>query len=652
MRQSHKTLALWVLLILMFWAIYQIISQEQSPKEQPEFSKFLKHVEDGNVKEVDVTLSAQGSAGTFEGKLQDDRSFKTTGVWSEKLQADLQKHGVTFKVVPKSEGGFWQSVLITWLPMIFLVAIFFFFMRQLQSGGGKAMSFGKSKAKLMNENQNKITFSDVAGVDEAKEDVQEIIEFLRDPKKFTRLGGRIPKGVLLMGPPGTGKTLIARAIAGEASVPFFSISGSDFVEMFVGVGASRVRDLFEQGKKNAPCIIFIDEIDAVGRHRGAGLGGGHDEREQTLNQLLVEMDGFESNEGVILIAATNRPDVLDPALLRPGRFDRRIIVPRPDVRGREGILHVHTKRTPLDGNVDLEIIARGTPGFSGADLENLVNEAALLAAHANRDKLVMDDFERAKDKVLMGGERKTMVMTREEQRNTAVHEAGHALVARLIPGTDPVHKVTIIPRGRALGLTQQLPQEDKYSMNVENVKANIAILMGGRAAEETVFGTVSTGAGNDIDRATELARKMVCEWGMSEKLGPVSFGKKDEQIFLGREMATQIDYSEQTAIEIDGELRGIVEAQYARCVELIREHRDALDRLSEALLEYETLDGKEVDQLIAGEPIDKDKPERRHLSTPEEHRERRDKEREARERRERKGLLDPFPAQTPEPGEA
>jgi cell division protease FtsH len=650
MRQSHKTVLLWVLLILMFWAIYHIISQDPPPKEQPEFSKFLKQVEEGSVKEVAVTLTGQGNAGNFEGKLQDDRTFKTTGVWSDALQESLQKHGVTFKVIPKVEGGFLQSLVITWLPMIVLVAIFFFFMRQLQSGGGKAMSFGKSKAKLMNENQNKVTFADVAGVDEAKDDVQEIIEFLRDPKKFTRLGGRIPKGVLLMGPPGTGKTLIARAIAGEASVPFFSISGSDFVEMFVGVGASRVRDLFEQGKKNAPCIIFIDEIDAVGRHRGAGLGGGHDEREQTLNQLLVEMDGFESNEGVILIAATNRPDVLDPALLRPGRFDRRIIVPRPDVRGREGILQVHTKRTPLDTSVDLEIIARGTPGFSGADLENLVNEAALLAAHGNRDKLGMDDFERAKDKVLMGGERKTMVMSRDEQRNTAVHEAGHALIARLIPNTDPVHKVTIIPRGRALGLTQQLPQEDKYSMNVEAVKSTIAILMGGRAAEELSFGTVSTGAGNDIDRATELARKMVCEWGMSPKLGPVSFGKKEEQIFLGREMATQMDYSEATAVEIDSEIRSIVDGEYSRAIGLLRGHEEALERIAEALLEYETLDGKEIDMLIAGEDLGRTKPERRHLATPEEHRERRQKEKEARDRRDRKGLLDPFP--NAEPGEA
>lgn len=646
MRQSHKTLALWVLLIVMFWAIWHIVTQDHSPKEKYQFSKFMRQVEEGNVKEVKVTLTGVGNAGNFEGNLKDDRAFSTTGVYTDRVEQTLLERNVAFEVIPETKGGFWQSILITWLPMLILVAIFFFFMRQLQSGGGKAMSFGKSKAKLMNENQNKVTFADVAGVEEAKDDVQEIIEFLRDPKKFTRLGGRIPKGVLLMGPPGTGKTLIARAIAGEASVPFFSISGSDFVEMFVGVGASRVRDLFEQGKKNAPCIIFIDEIDAVGRHRGAGLGGGHDEREQTLNQLLVEMDGFESNEGVILIAATNRPDVLDPALLRPGRFDRRIVVPRPDVRGREGILQVHTKRTPLGADVDLEVIARGSPGFAGADLENLVNEAALLAAHANRDKVTMDDFERAKDKVLMGGERKSMVMTRAEQRNTAVHESGHALVARLIPGTDPVHKVTIIPRGRALGLTQQLPQEDRYSMDTENVLSSIAILMGGRAAEELVFGRVTTGAGNDIERATELARKMVCEWGMSEKLGPVSFGKKEEQVFLGREMATHTDYSQQTAIEIDEEIRRIVQDQYDRAISLLGENRGALDRVSDTLLEYEALDGKEVDQLIAGETIDREKPERRHLATPEEHREKRDRERAAKEARESgggRGLLDPFP---------
>ena len=486
MRQSHKTLAIWVLLIAAVLLVWQFVEKKEQPREQPKFSQFLADVEAGKVKEVEVVLAGQGDAGSFEGKLSNDESFETVGVFNESVISSLREHDVTFKVKTAPKESIWQNLLIYWLPLVVVLGVFVFFMRQLQSGGGKAMSFGKSKAKLMNENQNKITFADVAGVEEAKEDVQEIIEFLRDPKKFTRLGGRIPKGVLLMGPPGTGKTLIARAIAGEASVPFFSISGSDFVEMFVGVGASRVRDLFEQGKKNAPCIIFIDEIDAVGRHRGAGLGGGHDEREQTLNQLLVEMDGFESNDGVILIAATNRPDVLDPALLRPGRFDRRITVPRPDVRGREAILGVHTKRTPLDPDVDLEVIARGTPGFAGADLENLVNEAALLAAHGNRDRVVMDDFERAKDKVLMGGERKSVVMTKKEQRITAVHESGHALVARLVPDSDPVHKVTIIPRGRALGVTMQLPNEDRYSQSTETVLSRIAILMGGRAAEATV----------------------------------------------------------------------------------------------------------------------------------------------------------------------
>ncbi len=646
MRQSHKTIALWVLLILMFWAIYQIVVQPPGPKDTPKFSRFLKDVQDGNVKEVKVTLTGRGQAGVFEGKLLDDQPFKTTGVFSDDVMALLRDKKVTFDVVPKEEGGFWQSILITWLPLIFMVAIFFFFMRQLQSGGGKAMSFGKSKAKLMNESQNKVTFDDVAGVEEAKDDVEEIIEFLRDPKKFTRLGGRIPKGVLLMGPPGTGKTLIARAIAGEAAVPFFSISGSDFVEMFVGVGASRVRDLFEQGKKNAPCIIFIDEIDAVGRHRGAGLGGGHDEREQTLNQLLVEMDGFESNEGVILVAATNRPDVLDPALLRPGRFDRRIVVPRPDLRGRVGILNVHTKRTPLGEDVELEVIARGTPGFSGADLENLVNEAALMAAHNNHDKLAMKDFEQAKDKVLMGSERRSMVMTEKEQRNTAVHESGHALIARLLPETDPVHKVTIIPRGRALGLTQQLPMEDRYSLNREGVLNDIAILMGGRAAEELVFGTFTTGAGNDIERATDLARKMVCEWGMSTDLGPIAYGKKDEQIFLGREMTASEGYSQQTAKEIDGEIRNIVQGRYKAVMQLLDENRVVLDRVAEALFAYESLDGKEVDQLIAGEELARPKPERRHLQTPEEIR----AKHEAKDEEERPRLLEPFPA--PEPGEA
>jgi cell division protease FtsH len=483
--------------------------------------------------------------------------------------------------------------------------IFIFFMRQLQAGGGKAMSFGKSKAKLLSDHQNKITFKDVAGIEEAKEEVEEIIAFLKDPKKFTRLGGRIPKGVLMMGPPGTGKTLLARAIAGEAGVPFFSISGSDFVEMFVGVGASRVRDLFEQGKKNAPCIIFIDEIDAVGRHRGAGLGGGHDEREQTLNQLLVEMDGFESNDGVILIAATNRPDVLDPALLRPGRFDRRIVVPRPDVKGRLGILKVHTKKTPLASGVDLDVIARGTPGFSGADLENLVNEAALLAARADKDRLDMHDFEMAKDKVLMGPERRSMIISENDKRVTAFHEAGHALVGKMMKGSDPVHKVTIIPRGRALGLTQQLPLEDRLNLSKEAARDQIAVAMGGRVAEETVFGQITTGASNDIMMATDLARKMVCEWGMSDKLGPLHFGRREEMVFLGRDFAEQKDYSEQTAIEIDAEVRLIVTENYDRARKLVLEHMDKLKLLAEALLEFETLEGSEIDLIFAGKALDR-----------------------------------------------
>jgi cell division protease FtsH len=536
------------------------------------------------------------------------RKVVTQGEFFGETTTRFRELGVNYTVEAKEESGFWHQLAIAWLPMLFLFVIFFFFMRQLQAGGGKAMSFGKSKAKLLSDHQNKVTFKDVAGIEEAKEEVEEIIAFLKDPKKFTRLGGRIPKGVLMMGPPGTGKTLLARAIAGEAGVPFFSISGSDFVEMFVGVGASRVRDLFEQGKKNAPCIIFIDEIDAVGRHRGAGLGGGHDEREQTLNQLLVEMDGFESNDGVILIAATNRPDVLDPALLRPGRFDRRIVVPRPDVKGRLGILAVHTKRVPLAPGVDLDIIARGTPGFSGADLENLVNEAALLAARKDKDRVDMADFEQAKDKVLMGSERKSMIISDREKRTTAYHEAGHALVARLLPGADPVHKVTIIPRGMALGLTQQLPPEDRLNMSKEYAINRIAILMGGRIAEEIVFGQQTTGAGNDIEVATDLARKMVCEWGMSELLGPLAFGKKDEQIFLGREIAQHQDYSEQTAIEIDREVRRLVMENYDRAKQLVSQNMDKLKAIAEALLEYETIDTSDIETLMGGGKIERKPP--------------------------------------------
>ena len=498
-------------------------------------------------------------------------------------------------------------MLITWAPLLFIIGIWIFMLRQMQSGGNKALSFGKSRAKLLNNQQKRVTFKDVAGVEEAKEELQEIIEFLKEPQKFQKLGGRIPKGVLMMGPPGTGKTLLARAIAGEANVPFFSISGSDFVEMFVGVGASRVRDLFEQGKKNAPCIVFIDEIDAVGRHRGAGLGGGHDEREQTLNQLLVEMDGFESNDGVILIASTNRPDVLDPALLRPGRFDRRVVVSRPDVRGREGILKVHTRKIPLGEDVDISVIARGTPGFTGADLANLVNEAALNAARYNKKLVAMADFELAKDKVLMGAERKSMVISNEEKRVTAYHEAGHTLVGLKVPNADPVHKVTIIPRGMALGLTQQLPEGDRHNYSEEYLLGQIAILMGGRIAEETFLGSITTGASNDIERATELARAMVCEYGMSE-MGPLTFGKKEEQIFLGREIAQHRDFSEETAIKIDQQVKSIVTAQYGRARDIIEENRDVMIKLSECLLERETLDAVEIRRIVAGLPLDEQQP--------------------------------------------
>jgi cell division protease FtsH len=493
-----------------------------------------------------------------------------------------------------------MNILISWFPMILLLGIWIFFMRQMQAGGGKALSFGKSKARLMNEAKNKITFKDVAGVDEAKEELHEIIEFLKEPQKFSKLGGKIPKGVLLVGPPGTGKTLLAKAIAGEASVPFFSISGSDFVEMFVGVGASRVRDLFEQGKKNSPCIIFIDEIDAVGRHRGAGLGGGHDEREQTLNQLLVEMDGFENNEGVILIAATNRPDVLDPALLRPGRFDRQVVVSRPDIRGREGILKVHTATVPLMEDVELKIIARGTPGFTGADLANLVNEAALLAARDDKKCVSMEDFESAKDKVLMGVERRSLVISEKEKRTTAYHEAGHALVAYKIPGTDPIHKVTIIPRGRALGVTQQLPKDEQHTYPKNYLYNNLAIFMGGRLAEEVCLGQMTTGAGNDIERATELARKMVCEWGMSEKMGPLTYGTKEEQVFLGKDFSQQKNFSDQTAKLIDQEVKALVMGGYNKAKEILVESRDTLERLALALLDRETLNADEIEALIAG----------------------------------------------------
>ncbi|HVI74457.1 MAG TPA: ATP-dependent zinc metalloprotease FtsH [Anaeromyxobacteraceae bacterium] len=605
MRQSYKTVLLWVVLILMFVAFYQFFAQHDRKQKELAFSDFIAKVEKGEVRDVQVKDNVN-----YVGVLKDGSEFHTVGPIDPMASIFTKLQGQGVKVVyDKPEGNsFWVTVLVQYLPLVFLFLLFFFFMRQLQSGGGKAMSFGKSKAKLMTEHHNKVTFADVAGIDESKDELEEIISFLKDPKKFTRLGGRIPKGVLLMGPPGTGKTLLARAVAGEAGVPFFSISGSDFVEMFVGVGASRVRDLFEQGKKNAPCIIFIDEIDAVGRHRGAGLGGGHDEREQTLNQLLVEMDGFESNEGVILIAATNRPDVLDPALLRPGRFDRRITVPRPDLNGRLGILKVHTKKCPLDTAVDLTQIARGTPGFSGADIENLVNEAALYAARRNKERVDLADFEFAKDKVLMGTERRSMIISEKEKRTTAIHEAGHALVAKILPGTDPVHKVTIIPRGRALGLTQQLPQEDRLNINQEFALNQIAILMGGRIAEEITFGQKTTGAGNDIEVATNLARSMVCEWGMSDKMGPLALGKKEGEVFLGREMSQVQSYSEQTAREIDTEVRRIVTEQYERAKKVLLDSQATLDKIAGALLEHETIDASDIDLLMAGGTISRPPP--------------------------------------------
>jgi cell division protease FtsH len=595
-----KNLALWLVIGLIMVLVFNIFNQSPSMQKELIFSDFMTKVERGEISEVTI------KGNDITGRLTDNSVFRTYTADDKDMIGLLRRQGVKITAKPAEGNPWYVQALLSWLPMFLFIGVWIFFMRQMQGGGAKALSFGKSRARLLSDKQNKVTFADVAGVDEAKDELQEIIEFLKDPQKFQKLGGRIPKGVLLMGPPGTGKTLLARAIAGEANVPFFSISGSDFVEMFVGVGASRVRDLFEQGKKNAPCIIFMDEIDAVGRHRGAGLGGGHDEREQTLNQLLVEMDGFESNEGVILIAATNRPDVLDPALLRPGRFDRQVVVARPDVRGREGILKVHTKKIPLGPDVDLQVLARGTPGFSGADLANLVNEGALLAARANKKFVEMSDFENAKDKVLMGVERKSLVVSAKERKITAYHEAGHALVAKLLPGTDPIHKVTIIPRGRALGVTQQLPAEDKHNYSKDYLLNDIAILYGGRIAEELVFGLpeVTTGAMNDIERATELARKMVCEWGMSERMGPLQFGKREEMIFLGREIAQHQDYSEQTAMEIDREVRRFIMENYERAKEIVQGHLGKLHRLAEALLEREVLDGSEIDTIVsaAGSP--------------------------------------------------
>ena len=601
MNPFYKNLALWMVIGLIVILLFQLFQQNQSPRGEIVFSDFLKKVETGEVREV--TLKGNN----VSGRLSDGSSFRTYTADYPDLVKSLKDRGVKIDVKP-AETNSWLAVVLQWVPMLLFIGVWIFFMRQMQGGGAKALSFGKARARLVSEKQNKVTFQDVAGVDEAKEELREIIEFLKDPPKFQKLGGKIPKGVLLVGPPGTGKTLLAKAIAGEANVPFFSISGSDFVEMFVGVGASRVRDLFEQGKKHAPCIIFMDEIDAVGRHRGAGLGGGHDEREQTLNQLLVEMDGFETNEGVILIAATNRPDVLDPALLRPGRFDRQVVVARPDVKGREEILKVHARRVPLAPKVDLKVLARGTPGFSGADLANLVNEAALLGARQDKKVVEMIDFENAKDKVLMGVERRSMIISETEKKTIAYHEAGHALVADLLPGTDPLHKVTIIPRGRALGLTQQLPADDMYNYSRDYLVNRITILLGGRAAEELVFQQQTTGAGDDLEKATDMARKMVCEWGMSDRMGPLTFGKGEEHIFLGREVARPKDFSEETAVLIDSEIKRIVVECANRAKHMIETNLEKLHALARALLERESLDGEEIARILRVPPLQAPSP--------------------------------------------
>ncbi len=604
MNSTVRTILFWLLMILLAVVLWRMASTggQSAHDDEPNYTNFLAKVQNNSVKDVTIYLSPNSAE--LQGEYREGGKFRGVTVANTAIPditKALQDHNVlyNYKEVKNAD---WLTFLVNFGPLLLLVLFWVFMMKQMQAGGNKALSFGKSRARLLTAQQKKATFKDVAGIDEPKEELYEIIDFLKDPQKFQKLGGRIPKGVLLVGPPGTGKTLLARAIAGEANVPFFSISGSDFVEMFVGVGASRVRDLFEQGKKNAPCIIFIDEIDAVGRHRGAGLGGGHDEREQTLNALLVEMDGFESNEGVILIAATNRPDVLDPALLRPGRFDRRVVVPRPDVKGREEILRVHTRKVPLSEDVDLSVIARGTPGFSGADLANLVNESALWAARQNRKFVAMVDFEMSKDKVLMGVERRSMILSDEEKRNTAYHEAGHALVAAMTPGADPLHKVTIIPRGMALGVTMQLPIDDKHTYTKEFLEAQLAVLMGGRAAEEIFLHHITTGAGNDIERATEIARQMVCEWGMSV-LGPLTFGKKEEAIFLGREIAQHRDYSEDTAIKIDGEVRSIVTNGYSKARNILETQRDKLERIAQALLDREVLDAVELKLLMEGKPL-------------------------------------------------
>ncbi|GAB6113339.1 ATP-dependent zinc metalloprotease FtsH [Desulfomicrobium salsuginis] len=597
MNSFSKNLVLWAAICMVMIVLFNLFNQPPVPPNDLNYTEFLTKVRQGEVTSVKI----QGSRIT--GVLVNDQRFSSYSPNDPTLVDTLVKNNVQVKAEPEEDAPWYMTVLISWFPMLLLIGVWIFFMRQMQGGGGKAMSFGRSRAKMVTQEETKVTFADVAGVDEAKEELQEIVDFLSNPKKFTRLGGRIPKGVLLVGGPGTGKTLLARAVAGEAGVPFFSISGSDFVEMFVGVGAARVRDLFIQGKKNAPCLIFIDEIDAVGRQRGAGLGGGHDEREQTLNAMLVEMDGFESNEGVILIAATNRPDVLDPALLRPGRFDRQVVVPNPDLKGRKRILEVHTRKTPLSPEVDLDVLARGTPGFSGADLENLVNEAALHAAKLSQDKVTMLDFEEAKDKVMMGKERRSMILSDEEKKTTAYHEAGHTLVAKFLPGTDPIHKVSIIPRGRALGVTMQLPVDDRHTYSKTYLQNNLAVLFGGRAAEELVFNSITTGAGNDIERATAMAKRMVCEWGMSEEFGPMALGKKDDEVFLGRDMAHIKDYSDETAKLIDLEVKRILGDAYNRAKTILQDNIELLHALSLSLIERETLTGEEVAKIIQGEPL-------------------------------------------------
>lgn len=612
MRSTQKTMALWAILVVLAIVLYQIYDQRlQNTIMDFNFTKFITAVENKEIKTDSVTINEDTKEFTgeikseFKDKYGGSQHFRIIGNTGDETVRMLKQNGIIPNYVKSENNSFIQSLFVSWLPLLIIFLMFMFFMRQIQVGGGKALSFGKSRARLLTENKNKVTFSDVAGVEEAKEDLKEIIEFLKSPKKFTKLGGKIPKGVLLVGPPGTGKTLLARAVAGEAGVPFFSISGSDFVEMFVGVGASRVRDLFEQGKKHAPCIIFVDEIDAVGRHRGAGLGGGHDEREQTLNQLLVEMDGFEGNDGVIIIAATNRPDVLDPALLRPGRFDRRVVVGKPDVKGRLEILKVHTRKSPLAHEVNLDKIAKTTPGFSGADLANLVNEAALLAARKNKSVIDMDDVEEAKDKVMMGPERKSLTISEEDRKITAYHEAGHTLVGKKIPTGDPIHKVTIIPRGMALGVTHTLPEDERLNLTKEKARNMITFLFGGRAAEEIVFKDYTTGAGNDIERATEIARRMVCEWGMSEKLGPLKFESRDNPVFLGLSGGrSEKDYSDETAREIDAEVRRIVKEGHSQAIEILTKYRVQLDRLATALLELETLDGKEIDHVMDGKSIE------------------------------------------------